>query len=819
MADGQAIDQQALQEQRNAREKERQAMIQTQRLFTGKSIGDYVVDSPRGHGAFGTVFEVRTDRDEKRALKLFWDNKNGKGMETLHRIPSVPHVPDMRDLCHAVSELSILLCISAAGENTDDNSNSSNSSDSGEIGVGGKQEEGDDDDDDDDDTGNNKKGLCPVLDIVFAPSVESVSPPLPTPIFPASLSSSSPSLPERYKTLNTFYAFGVLTDLADCDGNVLKRKPDFQNLPRVIATLVSWLAWMHSRGFAHLDIKPGNILVKKTPVVHAKLADFTLTKQQGKNGRFMQFWNEQDPLYVTTRWYRPLELLHWQINYEFPPYYKSLGMESLDPFKIDVYSLAVSIMELICGNTVKAAPSKEQQHALLEATYNSIPNFENEETEPITSLDILEVFSKETAEVLCRLMLRYPSIYTDEYVESLASMLVGMVDIHPAERLSASKAMEFFCVTSVLDPSEIAYAHAMPLAETETATATEIPDMVAEQADGEKEEEEEQEEQEQEQSGSALMSWTAARTTMTDGDFVDMPPFTHETLDTILVAISKASATAFATVRVEYGNEDEEHAFIPISPPLFSHAAAAAVHVKEKEKEKEDGEKGSDSYMTVMKLLLCLEQFLVGARLPLPPGFWKTREAVCNFPDTASRYILSVLVMDRYPISPPAYDIDDVVLKALFGMVRFLYYAHAGADKLVFYCKGIKVPECVSDFRMLVIRAKMMLEWRKHRGPSPLFMKEMGDMFSYLKLPFDDPLYISSAASSVPPIPSCFPLTGVVDGLARSTIFSVAPDLGNLYHVLQLVAKSTPVVSGPEKWMDQETFEGFVFFSFSFLFL
>jgi cyclin-dependent kinase-like len=82
--------------------------------------------------------------------------------------------------------------------------------------------------------------------------------------------------------------------------------------------------FMHSRGLIHRDIKPENLLVSANGCL--KVCDFGFTRSTNPQSVYTD--------YVSTRWYRPPELLVGDPNYDH---------------KVDVWALGCICAELISG--------------------------------------------------------------------------------------------------------------------------------------------------------------------------------------------------------------------------------------------------------------------------------------------------------------------------------------------------------------------------------------------------------------------------------------------------------------------------------------
>jgi serine/threonine protein kinase len=131
-----------------------------------------------------------------------------------------------------------------------------------------------------------------------------------------------------------------------CPGGSLSKFAQGKPLPRrvllaICPQVIAALKACHAQKLAHLDIKPGNILIDKYG--RAKLTDFGIS-QISRNGVSWQF---QGTLAFTAP-----EILHRL------PY---------DPFKADVWSLGVTFYRLATGEFPGSLPFRMIQSGLLHA--------------------------------------------------------------------------------------------------------------------------------------------------------------------------------------------------------------------------------------------------------------------------------------------------------------------------------------------------------------------------------------------------------------------------------------------------------------------
>jgi protein kinase len=91
---------------------------------------------------------------------------------------------------------------------------------------------------------------------------------------------------------------------------MIKDQPSFEEgeVRSVVSQLLQGLAYVHSHGFFHRDMKPENVLVG--PKQTCKIADFGLAKEVRSQPPYTE--------YVSTRWYRAPELLLHSPRYNAP---------------------------------------------------------------------------------------------------------------------------------------------------------------------------------------------------------------------------------------------------------------------------------------------------------------------------------------------------------------------------------------------------------------------------------------------------------------------------------------------------------------------
>lgn len=174
--------------------------------------------------------------------------------------------------------------------------------------------------------------------------------------------------------------------------------------------ILNALAYMHTNGIMHRDIKPDNILINKDVV---KLCDFGLAKQiQGT----------QDTINICTLNYKPPELFSTEpIEYSFD---------------VDIWSLGCLLHEFITKNMTFAG---KREMIVLMNILGRIP----------TTKEDLQVLQLENIKIeCCASEYKLPMLYRKSYdkkticdLEKLDALIKCMLVLNPSKRISATAAI------------------------------------------------------------------------------------------------------------------------------------------------------------------------------------------------------------------------------------------------------------------------------------------------------------------------------------------------------------------------------------------
>lgn len=178
-------------------------------------------------------------------------------------------------------------------------------------------------------------------------------------------------------------------------------KLDRKSYDKIFLDSLLGLEYMHKMGIIHRDIKPGNILWY-TRENTAKLCDF------GLSGPYTV--TSTQPSNAVTCWYRPPEVI---IGKNYNP-------------KVDVYALALSMMELYSGTAILLGTQDTPKY-LLESIFRTTLDDQAE----------IDVLSEETG-VVCRFRTLIHGISDG----SLLDLLKQMSKLDPEKRFTATQALD-----------------------------------------------------------------------------------------------------------------------------------------------------------------------------------------------------------------------------------------------------------------------------------------------------------------------------------------------------------------------------------------
>ena len=137
---------------------------------------------------------------------------------------------------------------------------------------------------------------------------------------------------ESFEANNTVYYVMEYIDGGSLDDYILKEDGLKEDEAKMIALQIgSALSYMHSRGMLHLDLKPSNIMRKKSGEI--VLIDFGLSKQYTDNGEP----ESSTSLGLGTPGYAPIEQANYREGNGFP-------------VTMDVYALGATFFKMLSGN-------------------------------------------------------------------------------------------------------------------------------------------------------------------------------------------------------------------------------------------------------------------------------------------------------------------------------------------------------------------------------------------------------------------------------------------------------------------------------------
>lgn len=152
---------------------------------------------------------------------------------------------------------------------------------------------------------------------------------------------------EVFDENNTSYMVMEYLEGGTLDGYINKKKTIPENEATTIITQIAQaLSYMHDRQMLHLDLKPGNIMLRKDkqPV----LIDFGLSKHYNENG----IPETSTPIGLGTPGYAPLEQSEYQESDGFQP-------------TMDIYALGATLFKMLTGLATPTAASVLNRPSML----------------------------------------------------------------------------------------------------------------------------------------------------------------------------------------------------------------------------------------------------------------------------------------------------------------------------------------------------------------------------------------------------------------------------------------------------------------------
>lgn len=224
----------------------------------------------------------------------------------------------------------------------------------------------------------------------------------------------------RYKDDDIHFIFPLAaSDLADY---ISEYELSPRSCRRVIAEILLALEYIHTRGYIHRDIKPGNILMfpDEKKVDRVRIGDFGLAKPYVPN-------IPQTPG-VATSWYRAPEI--------------SLGL----PYdtKADIWSAGCTFYEILTGEVLFCGKITENPTDLIANIFSKLPY----------KIEAYEFYVMDVHKVCIRVSIPYEPVpmkkffgikkFPDETIE----VLLAMLQINPTKRPSATELLDM----SYFDP-------------------------------------------------------------------------------------------------------------------------------------------------------------------------------------------------------------------------------------------------------------------------------------------------------------------------------------------------------------------------------
>ncbi|KAI9250331.1 Pkinase-domain-containing protein [Sporodiniella umbellata] len=208
----------------------------------------------------------------------------------------------------------------------------------------------------------------------------------------------------------------MVLEYMDHDLSGILGHPDFTFQPShaksLIGQVLEGLAYLHSLGILHRDIKGSNLLINNKGEL--KIADFGLARVFEKN-RQQDYTNR-----VITIWYRPPELL--------------LGATAYGP-EVDIWSVGCIMLELF---TKKAVFNGIDEVSQLDLIYKIMGTPTVESWPTITDLPWYKLVRPAQTYVS-----RFKELYQSLLSPGALELAQALLTMHPEKRPSAAEALDF----------------------------------------------------------------------------------------------------------------------------------------------------------------------------------------------------------------------------------------------------------------------------------------------------------------------------------------------------------------------------------------
>eukprot|EP01006_Ploeotia_vitrea_P009280 TRINITY_DN21805_c0_g1_i2.p1 TRINITY_DN21805_c0_g1~~TRINITY_DN21805_c0_g1_i2.p1 ORF type:complete len:292 (-),score=41.32 TRINITY_DN21805_c0_g1_i2:141-1016(-) len=220
---------------------------------------------------------------------------------------------------------------------------------------------------------------------------------------------------------HSFSTFYFTLDLMDADLqwviNQQRSALTLHHVKHFMYNVLRGLAYVHSAGVIHRDLKPKNILI--TQDCQVKIADFGLAREEG----------DEMSVYVETRWYRAPELLIMSAE-SLRDHYSS---------KVDIWSCGCMLGELLLTHPLWPGTNSCEQ---LKLVLQTLGKPTAEDMEGIKTTSAIDEFFKH---VDIPTQGNFDALFAGQDPEAVA-LARQMLQFNPAKRMNAAEALahEFF---------------------------------------------------------------------------------------------------------------------------------------------------------------------------------------------------------------------------------------------------------------------------------------------------------------------------------------------------------------------------------------